>query len=648
MRLNADNKYYEQNECPVCEVDPFTECKGSQALKDVGVTWQGDFELDMSLKNITDYSPTWPQAKGDDPQELEKMGYLYNGGKADGALADDLLQVNLCSGRWVQTEMCFTTKVADETRMVGFRNVPVKMRRVAIRVFDIDHSSGMENLRGPEAFQFNCSGGTFSLFGESNEHPYVSYNAGEPVINETWADLKGNFKKTYLCPDNDEPVTVWSRKRDVPPPTSSDLASLSKEQEQAMVLIEYVGVECMRFTLASMPHKYQQQAYSVTDSSGMVHEHAAWPLKKASEGGNPLNTSKPLRPAETCTDEAVGEDFCDLTNKMCEPAGGGRNWLLAGYAPEETTAPCDDVSIANDPMFVVNGLHRHFWLPSGENTPLLRWEAGGAQFVLKGETFGEGHSQWFGSFSLTADHKEVVRVTIADEPLKLVRRTHGGRKLKTLEVWIGGHRVESSAGGELTLEGGQNVSALANSLPELLVGQHTHAESVEIRAPGLKLSVSSASAKKYDEEADKVRWAHLNMRMLSNVPFGATDMIAELAGIRPLSERTKRYLAVPRDVQEHRWKKRLGRRGRGEASEQQQGGASGDTLQLKLQRQPTTAADAGEPAEVGPMLLRETAKELGIDPALLRQQQQQQQQQLLQGDASLQALLPDLDPRAVL
>ena len=86
MRLNADNKYYEQNECPVCEVDPFTECKGSQALKDVGVTWQGDFELDMSLKNITDYSPTWPQAKGDDPQELEKMGYLYNGGKADDAI----------------------------------------------------------------------------------------------------------------------------------------------------------------------------------------------------------------------------------------------------------------------------------------------------------------------------------------------------------------------------------------------------------------------------------------------------------------------------------------------------------------------------------------------------------------------------------
>ena len=103
------------------------------------------------------------------------------------------------------------------------------------------------------------------------------------------------------------------------------------------------------------------------------------------------------------------------------------------------------------------------------------------------------------------------------------------------------------------------MSVTPSMLSERLIGR-AHAESVEINAPGLSFIVSSASAKKYDKEKDKVRWAHLNMKLLSSLPFGANDLIAELAGLSPVSEKTKEYMVVPKAVQEHRAKQHKDRR----------------------------------------------------------------------------------------
>jgi len=95
------------------------------------------------------------------------------------------------------------------------------------------------------------------------------------------------------------------------------------------------------------------------------------------------------------------------------------------------------------------------------------------------------------------------------------------------------------------------LSALVTSLPMRLIGD-AHAENVEIRAPGLGLTISSARAKKYSKESAQVRWSHLNMKVMSTLPRSSSGLLAELAGMRPMSESTKSYLTVPEAVADHR------------------------------------------------------------------------------------------------
>ena len=210
-------------------------------------------------------------------------------------------------------------------------------------------------------------------------------------------------------------------------------------------------------------------------------------------------------------------------------------------------------------MFVVNGVHRHFWLPTGKMVPLMSWYAAdpkhpkkGAELVLSGETFGHGATQWFGSYSITADGKEALRLTIADEPTEESRKDE--KKLHTVGLWIDGKAVNETGATTLSkLVSGLSVTATA--LPQRTVGS-SRAEMAEITAPGLILAISSAGAKKYEQEEAQVRWAHLNMKMKSNLPPGVKGLVAELAGLQSLSKEAKSYLTVPKIVAEKRSRKR--------------------------------------------------------------------------------------------
>jgi hypothetical protein len=211
----------------------------------------------------------------------------------------------------------------------------------------------------------------------------------------------------------------------------------------------------------------------------------------------------------------------------------------------------------HSPKFVVNGKNRHFWVPTGTPTDLLEWTAheGGRTFVLKGETFGEGASEWFRRYMLLTNGTEVLQVGIATEHLSTMTGSGNHvadsdastRKhpLRTLGVWVDGAAMKTT-GKEVksTLKG---VSALATSRKWGMIGS-THAEEVEIHAPGMHLTIGSQGAKAYESETERVRWAHLDIQIHGKLPKHSSGFVAELSGLQPLSDRTKALLSVPKKV----------------------------------------------------------------------------------------------------
>ena len=211
-------------------------------------------------------------------------------------------------------------------------------------------------------------------------------------------------------------------------------------------------------------------------------------------------------------------------------------------------------------MFVVNGVHRHFWLPTAKMTPLMSWPAGGKKettVTLAGETFGHGPTQWFGTYEVTANGKEALRLTISDEPLEAA----GGkkldkRKLHTLKMWVDGELV-TATDVEVKSKRLKGLSVVASALPMRTIGDKIPAETAEIKLPGLAFAIQSAGANKYETDSARTRWAHLNMKMKSQLPPGISGLVAELAGLQKMSRDTKGYLTVPKVVAEHRARMKL-------------------------------------------------------------------------------------------
>ena len=195
-------------------------------------------------------------------------------------------------------------------------------------------------------------------------------------------------------------------------------------------------------------------------------------------------------------------------------------------------------------------------------TPLMSWPTDGKFnpiLTLSGETFGHGPTQWFGTYLITADGEEALRITISDEP-KSSTGSFDETKLHTLKLWVDGKEV-TAADKTVRSKRARGLSVKASPMPVRKIGRGVPAETVEIEAPSLAFAIQSAGANKYDQDDARRRWAHLNMKMKSQLPQGVTGLIAELAGLQHLSKETKSFLTVPKVVAEARALKRLHRRG---------------------------------------------------------------------------------------
>ena len=251
--------------------------------------------INLIVKNTTTYIPAWPRLgdcyefnkktkkrdgkknlcdKGADFARnhatgdiLKPAGYLNNGRKTGAIQANDLLQVNLCSNRFLNLK---ASLVDDDDK-------DVTLMQSTFRFFDIDH--GNSEKQGPEVMQFDCTGGTFTLYGEESDEDkdipnleFLMHISDDAKAGHRPDDYgvtpNGLGIHVYDCPAN-KLVTLWSSRFGVGKdnPTSSVIPAggYGKEQERSMVQIDMYNINEFEVSFAVLDQDYQDGWAPVKD-----------------------------------------------------------------------------------------------------------------------------------------------------------------------------------------------------------------------------------------------------------------------------------------------------------------------------------------------------------------------------------------------
>ena len=195
--------------------------------------------------------------------------------------------------------------------------------------------------------------------------------------------------------------------------------------------------------------------------------------------------------------------------------------------------------IHGDPIFKHNGVGLKFTMPIAKVVDLLAWHgAAGEKAVLRGTAFERAATgdSWFDSLALTVSGKEVFNVSIA----KVARGT--------LRMVVEGEEVNPSDVDRFTSADGRTKLASAMLFGNRYKIGHKSGQMLSFKTVGdAAMTIFTAKAAKYkDSEEEQFRYRHLNVKLDSGVPLGATGVFAELSGASPLKASTKRMLADPK------------------------------------------------------------------------------------------------------
>ena len=178
-------------------------------------------------------------------------------------------------------------------------------------------------------------------------------------------------------------------------------------------------------------------------------------------------------------------------------------------------------------------------MPIAKVVDLLAWHgAAGEKAVLRGTAFERAATgdSWFDSLALTVSGKEVFNVSIA----KVARGT--------LRMVVEGEEVNPSDVDRFTSADGRTKLASAMLFGSRYKIGHKSGQMLSFKTVGdAAMTIFTAKAAKYkDSEEEQFRYRHLNVKLDSGVPLGATGVFAELSGASPLKASTKRMLADPK------------------------------------------------------------------------------------------------------
>ena len=230
--------------------------------------------------------------------------------------------------------------------------------------------------------------------------------------------------------------------------------------------------------------------------------------------------------------------------------------------PPALEPPGDADIIHGDPIFKHNGVGLKFTMPIAKVVDLLAWHgAAGEKAVLRGTAFERAATgdSWFDSLALTVGGKEVFNVSIA----KVARGT--------LRMMVEGKELNPSDVDRFTSADGRTKLASAMLFGSRYKIGHKSGQMLSFKTVGdAAMTIFTAKAAKYkDSEEEQFRYRHLNVKLDSGVPLGATGVFAELSGASPLKASTKRMLADPKAFD------RAMRREQTEAAEQRAESAEG-------------------------------------------------------------------------
>lgn len=203
--------------------------------------------------------------------------------------------------------------------------------------------------------------------------------------------------------------------------------------------------------------------------------------------------------------------------------------------------PNEEVTLTDDPFFVIKGVKTHFWLPVATRTPLLRLDGPRGEAVsLLGQTFGDDRaSQWFREYELKVDRKSKVRIEVGPPNADVPGALH------TMQVWLNGARHVYTGGrghGKQALLG-HGISVTTRELPVKKILNQS-AEEVTISSPMLNATIWSSAANKFYSKEKQFKFAHLNVD-LNWLKGGAWGLLTELAGDRPMTRSSRLLLKSP-------------------------------------------------------------------------------------------------------
>ncbi len=273
-------------------------------------------------------------------------------------------------------------------------------------------------------------------------------------------------------------------------------------------------------------------------------------------GRNPDHINAP----NCCSVGGAWEGLCDEGGQHTWSEGfhacnspGANNVAAPAPAVKETREPFyprpppGKVTVHGDPMFKHDGIGLKFSIPLHKPTELLGWRGKRGEAVsLLGTAYereNSKHTQWFNSFALTVDGRELFNVSTFGSQREQLS-PHG-----SLRLVVDGkvHTVSPEDVANFATIIHPDTSLTLSMLAKKFRIGNKRAQSLKVRTTGnVTFSVYSSGATKYQDKKEQYKYRHLNVRLDSGMPDGATGIFAQMAGVVPMTPATRKMLSAPK------------------------------------------------------------------------------------------------------
>lgn len=217
---------------------------------------------------------------------------------------------------------------------------------------------------------------------------------------------------------------------------------------------------------------------------------------------------------------------------------------------DSVLCPTDPSTVHGDAL-LETGTQQKFTMPLGVPVPLLAWRVNQNETLELNATAFETpstHDQWFDSFALTSNGREIFNVS------------SGFSKIGTIKLSIDGKPRPAASNPERKYGSVVKFTAVTSPtafelsmLPDRLRIGNKRAQKLTIKTrDGVAFSIFSSKAAKFEDQAQQVKYAHLNLRLDTGLPTGAKGAVAEMAGDAPMSADTKRMITMTSDERSER------------------------------------------------------------------------------------------------